>query len=645
MPDTAPYGSWKSPISADLTAGAALSFTGLALDGRDLFWLEGRPAEGGRYTIMHRASDGIVTECTPADFNVRSTVHEYGGAAFSVSQGFIYFQNYRDQRLYRQRLGGLPEALTPAEGYRYADIILDHRHERLICVREDHTAPGEAINTIVAISIRGNDNGAVLASGNDFYSNPRLSPDGSQLAYLTWNHPNMPWDGCELRLAPVGADGSLGEAHLIAGGDSASVFQPEWSPDGVLHFVAEHTGWWNLYRWDSGAAQPLCPMTAEFGRPMWMFGYATYGFASPNKILCCYTQQGVDHLAWLDSASGKLTAIASPYIEVDFLRCGDGVASFIGGSPVSPTSVVHMDFDGDRLLPIKRAFDVTIDVGYLSAPEAISFPTTGDRQAHALYYAPKNRDFTAPAAELPPLITLSHGGPTSATTAALRYSIQFWTSRGIAVVDVNYGGSVGYGRQYRRRLNGQWGVVDVDDCCNAALFLARRGLADRDRLIIKGGSAGGYTTFACLTFRNDVFRAGAGHFGVADLEIFTRDTHKFESQYLSTLVGPYPERKDLYLARSPINFVDNLQCPLILFHGDEDKIVPPGQSQMMFDAVRLKGLPTAYLLFPGEQHGFRQAATVRRAHEAELFFFSRIFEFEPAEAIEPVAIENLPAGV
>ena len=644
MPTIAPYGSWKSPITADLTAGGAISFSGLVVDGRDMFWLESRPNEGGRHTIMRRASDGVVSERTPPGFYVRSTVHEYGGGAFAVSRGSIYFVNFKDQRLYSQPLGGPPEALTPAGGHRYADIILDHQRKQLVCVREDHTGEGEPVNTIVTVSLRGGDSGTVLASGNDFYSNPRLSPDGSQLAYLTWNHPNMPWDGCELRLAPVRPDGILGESCLVAGSHTESIFQPGWSPDGVLHFVAEHTGWWNLYRWKGGAAESLCPMQAEFGRPMWLFGFSTYGFASANKILCCYTQQGVDRLAWLDTSSRELSPIASTYTEVDFLSCGDGMAAFIGGSPVLPSTVVHMDFDGDRIRTIQQAFAVTVDNGYISAGEEIDFPTASHRRAHAVYYAPRNRDFTAPAAERPPLILMSHGGPTSAATTALRYVVQYWTSRGFAVADVNYGGSTGYGREYRLRLNGEWGVVDVEDCCNAALFLVEKGLADRDRLAIKGGSAGGYTTFACLAFRNDVFRAGAAHFGVADLEIFAKDTHKFESHYLNTLVGPYPERRDLYLARSPINFTDELRCALILFQGDEDKIVPPSQSQMMFDAVRQKGLPTAYLLFRGEQHGFRKAESLKRAHEAELYFFSKIFGFEPGEPIEPIAIENLPAG-
>jgi dipeptidyl aminopeptidase/acylaminoacyl peptidase len=454
----------------------------------------------------------------------------------------------------------------------------------------------------------------------------------------------MPWDGCQLQVAPVNRDGTLGHARVLAGGSSESIFQPEWSPDGVLHFAAEPTGWWNIYRWEDGAPQALCPMQAEFGRPMWMFGYSTYGFASARRILCCYTEQGRDHLAWLDTVAGKMTPIPAPYTEIDFLRCSEGMAAFVGGSPTSPYTVVLMDLDGDRMLPLRPGFEVSIGTGYISVPTDVVFPTTGGLEGHTWYYPPTNKDFVAATGETPPLVVMSHGGPTSAAVTALRYMIQYWTSRGFAVADVNYGGSVGYGRDYRRRLQGQWGVVDVDDCCNAALFLTEKGLADRNRLAVRGASAGGFCTLACLTFRNEVFGAGAALFGVADLVTFTSDTHKFESHYLSTLVGPYPERQDLYFARSPINFAENLRCPLILLHGDEDKVVPPAQSQVMFDAVRRKGLPTAYILFPGEQHGFRKAESLRRSFEAELYFYSKVFGFELAESMDPLTIENLPAS-
>lgn len=641
MPHIAPFGSWTSPISADLAASTAVSFTGLAVEGRDLYWLESKPSEAGRYAIMHRPQGGPIVERTRPDFSARSTVHEYGGGALAVSDRILYFVNYSDQRIYRQAPDQAPVPLTPSAAFRYADMIVDRQRQRLVCVREDHSRPGEPVNSIVAQDLSGEGDAPVLASGNDFYSNPRLSPDGRKLAYLTWNHPNMPWDGCELWVADVKSDGTLGRASLVAGGRSESVFQPEWSPGGVLHFVAEHTGWWNLYCWRDGAIQPLCPAQAEFGRPMWLFGFSTYGFASEERLLCCLTEQGLDRLAWLDSNSGTLTPIDAPCTDIEFLRCGDGVAAFVGGSPSKPASVMQLDFASGQVESIRPAFTPHIDAAYFSSPESLQFPTTGQRQAHALYYAPRNPDYAAPQTERPPLIVISHGGPTSSASTTLRYGIQYWTSRGFAVIDVNYGGSTGYGREYRRRLLGQWGVVDVDDCCSAALYLADRGLVDRDRLAIRGGSAGGYTTFACLAFRSEVFGAGSAHFGVADLEIFTKDTHKFEAHYLESLVGPYPEKRDLYVARSPVHFTSQFRCALILFQGDEDKIVPPSQSRMMFDAARLRGLPTAYMLFQGEQHGFRKAESLKRALEAEFFFFSRIFRFELREPIPPISIENL----
>ncbi len=641
MAKEAPYGTWKSPITADLIAGKAISLLELAIDGDDIYWLESHPKEGGRYTIMRRSSDSRIVECTPPDFYARTTVHEYGGGAFTVADGVIYFANYRDQHLYRQRLRYQPELLTPGDGYRYADLVVDRKRDRLICIREDHTGGTEAVNSIVSVALRGGDDGRILVQGNSFYSSARLSPDGSKLAYLTWNHPNMPWDGCELWVADVKRDGMLENARLVTGGPTESVFQPEWSPDGVLHFVVESSGWWNLYRWDGSMLETLYPMQAEFGLPQWVFCMFTYDFASPTKILCCYSQDGTWHLAWLDTSAKKLTRIESSYTDISDIRTGDGFAVFTAGSPTQPMSVVRMDLQTGKMETLKQAFEVTVDPGYFSIPQAITYPTDGGNGSHGIYYPPSNKDFVAPADERPPLMVISHGGPTGATGTALRYAIQYWTSRGIAVLDVNYGGSTGYGRDYRQRLNGNWGIVDVADCCNSALYLVEKGLADRDRLAVRGGSAGGYTTLACLTFRPEVFKAGASHFGLSELEVFVKDTHKFESRYLYSMIGPYPQRKDLYIERSPINSIKNISAPLILFQGEEDKIVPPSQSQMMFEAVRGKELPVAYLLFKGEQHGFRKAENIKRSLEAELYFYSKIFGFELAEPVEPVNIENL----
>lgn len=636
----APYGSWKSPITADLIAAKTIALAETCTDDEDIYWSESRPLEQGRYVIMRRASDGTITECTPPEFSGRTMVHEYGGGAFTVHNGVIYFCNFKDQHLYRQSFDGVPELLTPGDGYRYADLIVDEKRNRIICIREDHTGEGEAVNTIVSININGDDNGTILVQGNNFYSSVRLSPDGNQLAWLTWNHPNMPWDGTELWVADAAEDGTLQNAGLVTGSASESIFQPEWSPDGVLYFVAEDTAWWNLYRWKDRKAEALHPMEAEFGKPQWVFGMSTYAFVSMNKIICSYTQNGLWSLAWLDTDTKKFTKIESPYSDISHIRSGNGFALFIAGSPTQPSAIVRMDAESKKMEVIKQAFEVTVDKEYFSQTKSISFPTTNGKNAYAIYYAPQNKDYTASENEKPPLTVISHGGPTGATGTTLRYGIHYWTSRGFAVLDVNYGGSTGYGREYRQRLNGNWGIVDVDDCCNGALYLVKEGLADPNRLAIRGGSAGGYTTLACLAFR-DVFKVGASHFGISNLEALAKDTHKFESRYLDSMIGPYPERKDLYYERSPINFAHNINCPIILFQGDEDKVVPPDQSRVMFEAVRAREIPTAYVLFQGEQHGFRKAESIKRALEGELYFYSKIFKFDLAEAVEPVPIENL----
>ena len=642
MSQVSPYGSWKSPITSELITKDSISLIELAVDGQDIYWVESRPSEAGRYVIMRREPNGKISECIPPGYSARTTVHEYGGGAFTVSNGVIYFSNFKEQRLYCKSVDGKPQVLTPGEGYRYADLVMDKKRNRLICIREDHTGKGEAVNTIVSVGLSGGDNGKILIEGNNFYASARLNPAGTKLAYLTWNHPNMPWDGCELWVADISPDGTLGSnRYLVAGSATESIFQPEWSPDNVLHFVAETSGWWNLYRWQNDEVESIHPMEAEFGEPQWLFGMTTYDFVSPTKILCCYSQNGTWHLSWLETSTGKLTSITTPFTDFSSIRAGNGFAVFIAGSPILPAAITRLDIETGKIESLKQSFDATVDASYISIPQPINFSTTEGKEAHANYYPPKNADFAAPKGELPPLIVISHGGPTSASGTILRYNIQYWTSRGLALLDVNYGGSSGYGREYRQRLNGNWGVVDVDDCCNGALYLVKKGLADPNRLTIRGGSAGGYTTLACLTFRSEVFKAGASHYGLSELEAFIKETHKFESRYIVSLLGPYPERKDIYYERSPIHFTKNIACPLILFQGDEDKIVPPSQSELMFEAVRAKGLPTAYLLFKGEQHGFRKAENIRRSLEAELYFYSKIFDFMLADEIEPVKIENL----
>jgi dipeptidyl aminopeptidase/acylaminoacyl peptidase len=636
-----PYGSWKSPITSDLIVSGTIGVNDVALDGDDIYWIESRPSERGRNCIVRRTPDGQISDVTPAEFNARTTVHEYGGGAYVVSEGTVYFSNYADQRIYRQTPGSIPQPVTRSEKMYYADGVIDRERRRMICVREDHTAPGrDAINTIVSINLDGDEAGTVLISGNDFYSSPRLSRDGKRLTWLTWNHPNMPWDGTELWVAALNNDGTVGRAELIAGGASESIFQPQWSPEDVLHFVSDRTGWWNLYRWAEGKIEILCEMEAEFGAPQWGFRMSTYGFESENRIICAYNDQGNWRLASLDLMTRKLEPIDTQYTEISNLRVDASRAVFTGGSPTEALSIISVNLATRKIETLRRSSSAEIDEGYLSIPEAIEYPTENGLAAHAFFYPPRNRDYTASQDERPPLLVISHGGPTGAATTTLKLMIQYWTSRGIGVLDVNYGGSTGYGRAYRERLNGNWGVVDVDDCVNGALYLVERGLADGNRLIIRGGSAGGYTTLAALTFR-DVFKAGASYYGVSDLEALEQDCHKFESRYNTSLIGPYPEREELYKARSPIHFTDRLSCPIILFQGLEDKVVPPNQAEMMFDAARAKGLPVAYIPFEGEQHGFRQAKNIKRSLDGELYFYSKVFGFELADEVEPVEIENL----
>lgn len=641
QPQTEPYGSWKSPITADLIASRMIRLMAVALDGEDVYWLEMRPSEGGRYVIVRRTPDGKTADVNPPPFNARTRVHEYGGGSFLVHDGMACFSNFADQRLYCQTPRGAPEPITPDAAFRYADGVVDARRNRIICVREDHTHSGrEAVNAVVGVALDGSGKMETLVSGNDFYSTPRLSPDGTRLCWLAWNHPNMPWDSTELWVAELKSDGAVGRAALVAGGREESIFQPEWSPDGALYFVSDRTGWWNLYRWRGGRVEPCIQMEAEFGLPQWAFGMSTYGFESAERIICTYRRDGVSYLASLDTESLDLTPIATPYTFIGSLRADRGRAVFIGASPTEFAAVVRLDLSTGKWEILQRASDMPMDSGYISTPEAIEFSTERGRTAHALFYPPKNRDYQGPAGEKPPLLVMSHGGPTGAADAALNPAIQYWTSRGIAVVDVNYGGSVGYGRAYRERLKGQWGVVDVDDCANAALYLAKQGRADADRLAIRGGSAGGYTTLAALTFR-DVFKAGGSHFGVSDLEGLAVETHKFESRYLDGLVGPYPERRDLYVARSPIHHAERISCPVIFLQGLEDKVVLPNQAERMVEALRKKGIPVAYLPFEGEQHGFRRQENIRRALEAEAYFYSRVFGFDLADDVEPVEIENL----
>lgn len=636
-----PYGSWKSPLTPDLIVSETIGLGQVALSGDTVYWLEMRPMEKGRHVIVRRTAEGEIMDINPPPYNARTRVQEYGGGAFVVAGEAVFFTNFADQRIYRQQPGTPLQPITPKGHYRYADAIFDEARNRLICVREDHTDnTREALTTLVSLPLDGSGAISVLASGADFYSSPRLSPTGDYLVWLTWNHPNMPWDGTELWIARINAKGELGPAERVAGAIDESILQPEWSPEGILYFISDRSGWWNLCRRHEGQVEVVTRLQAELGSPPWIFGLSSYAFEAAERIICAYQSDGVSRLARLDTATGALEDFDLPYTAIGFLQAKAGRAVAIAASPEEFPALIQLDLATAKWEVLRRASALSVDPGFLSIAEAIQFPTAGGATAHAFFYPPKNKNYSGSLDEQPPLLVMGHGGPTAATDNTLSLKIQYWTSRGIAVLDVNYRGSSGYGREYRRQLEGQWGVADVDDCVHGALYLVERGLVDPQRLAIRGGSAGGFTTLAALAFR-EVFKAGASHYGVSDLEALAKETHKFESRYLDRLIGPYPQRADLYVARSPIHAIDRLSCPVIFFQGLEDKIVPPEQAEQMVAALRRKGVPVAYVPFEGEQHGFRQAENIKRALDAELYFYSRIFGFDMADPITPVPIENL----
>ena len=655
MPTVAPYGSWSSPIDAAMVAssGKRLGSPAIAGDGA-IWWAEGRPTEGGRVVLMRRPAGEESEAITPEGVNVRTRVHEYGGGAWClIESDLVVYVNFSDQRLYRQRLGEEPVAISPEPpspgARRYADIRPAPDGVSLVCVRESHQEDkGEAVNEIVSLALEGSGEPQVLASGRDFYSFPRISPDGGWLAWTCWDHPNMPWDGTELWVAPLT---DSGEERLVAGGSEESVFQPEWGPDGRLHFASDRDGWWNIYRarepgtelsGEEGALVQLTEQKADFAHPQWLFGGATYAFLASGAIACIRCAQGEERLFLLQPAGWEPTDLGLPFTAFGFpaLSARGETVAFAAASPESESAVVLYDVERGEMEMVRSSSEEPADPAYVSRPRPVEFPTGDGETAYGFYYPPVNPEFEAPEGELPPLIVEIHGGPTSHATPALDREFLYWTSRGIGVVDVNYRGSSGYGREYRNRLRGTWGVVDTEDCVNAARHLADQGEADGARLAIRGGSAGGYATLCALTF-HESFAAGASYYGVADAEALARDTHKFEAHYLDRLIGPYPERADLYRTRSPIHYVERLRSPVILFQGLEDAVVPPNQTEAMAAALERNGVPHAYLSFAGEQHGFRRAETNIRCLEAELYFYGRIMGFEPEGNPEPVEITGL----
>ena len=646
---TLPFGAWPSPITPGAIVAGTVRLSSVSLDSGRIGWLEGRPGEGGRNVLVRadvrtggaRAdAPGRPADVTPAPYNVRSRVHEYGGGAYAVSGDRVWFSNDADGRIHVQAAGAAPVALTAQGAARFADLVFDPVRRRLLAVRESHREGGPPVNDLVAVSIAG---GAVrvLASGHDFFAAPAPSPDGRRLAWLAWDQPDMPWDAAVLWLADLDRDGVPGAPVRITGGAGCAAFQPAWSPDGALWCVADPDGWWNLHRWRDGGLRCVYRIGHEFGKPLWQLGTTTFGFDAAGGVVCTWRGDGAWRLGRLDPAGGTMTPVTLPWTSIDSLRVRGSTAAFIGGAPDRGAAVVSVDLESGETRVHRASSALSIDEGVLSRPVALRYPTAGGEEvAHGFHYPPRNTSYRGPAAESPPLLVMSHGGPTGAASDTLNPMIQFWTSRGFAVLDVDYRGSTGYGRAYRERLYGAWGVADVEDCVAGAAHLAGTGRADRDRLAIRGSSAGGYGTLAALAF-HDVFRAGASYYGICDLEALAADTHKFEARYLDRLVGVWPAQREVYRARSPLHHAARIGCPVIFFQGLDDRVVPPNQAESMVDALDRRGLPVAYLRFEGEGHGFRRADTIRRCLEAELFFYARVFGFEPADAPAPVEIRNL----
>jgi dipeptidyl aminopeptidase/acylaminoacyl peptidase len=644
-PAVAPYGSWASPLSAEALAAGGISFGDLrSADGR-LYWTENVPARGGAIALFS-STDGAVAAVTPEDANVRSRVHEYGGAPFLIDGGTVYYSQFSDQRLYALREGGKPAPLTP-DKYRYADCVAQPGAQKstaaLICVREDHTDPAHVRNTLVRLPIPGTGAGEVLFEGTDFVSYPRLSPDGKQLAFVTWNHPNMPWDGSELHVAGLTAQGLKG-AKIIAGGATESVQEPQWDTDGTLYFISDRSGFWNLYAQRADGTHPAWAREAEFSAPLWQFGQSNYALLGDGRAVVNFRERGTSRLAVLDLKTGSHRELNLPYVDFSHVTKIDaGHIAAVAGSSKAPLSIVSIDIGSNKVTTLRAAGQSPLAADSISVAVAIDFPSAHGRTSHAFYYAPTNPKYQGTPGALPPLLAFVHGGPTGQSSPSLHSGVQFWTSRGFAVVDVNYGGSSGYGRAYRQELNGNWGVVDVEDTIAAVRFLIDTKRADPERTAISGGSAGGYTVLVALSTSN-VFKAGADHFGISDMTALVRDTHKFESRYVDSLIGPLPAAQAVYDSRSPLNHLDGFKVPLLVLQGADDPVVPPNQSQRIVEALRARHVPVAYVLYPGEGHGFRNPKNIINSLQAELSFYGQVFGFRPADQLPPLKVEGLTPG-
>ena len=637
MTITKPYGTWESLITSEMLVGGAVRLGEIVTDGDDVWWAESRPDEGGRTVIVRNGKDQ-----TDKKTNVRTLVHEYGGSAWWVRNGTLVYSQYLDQRLYRRDKSGDSIPLTPEsetqQSYRYADGRITNNEDWYVCVRETHTSSDEEpSNEIVAVPLDGSQQIRVLVSGPDFVSSPRVSKEGDQIAWVQWNHPNMPWDDTQLCIA------SLEEMVLsnqkVTKSKAESFFQPEWDDQGNLHVVSDRNNWWNLFRVDQSTNEidltSLTNIEAEIGLPQWVFGQSRYAFVG-DEIWFVYREAGIDKLATL-SSNGQFEQIKIDATEIESVtNYQDGIVATVS-SWKAESSVMFIN--SEEVRPLSKTRDLDIGESWFPVPETFTYQTSDSEKAHALFYSPTNPEYEIHENENPPLIVLAHGGPTGSARRQLQLSIAYWTSRGFGVADVDYRGSTGYGRLYRNSLRNSWGLADVEDCVAVAKHLVAQKKVDKNRLAIKGGSAGGFTVLAALTF-HDTFTAGASRYGIADLAILAKDTHKFESRYLDRLVGKWPEDEEIYKQRSPIHHIEQLSTPMVILQGSEDPIVPPNQAHLMAKKLKENDIPHALIEFSDEGHGFRKAPNITKAIESELAFFAQIFNFEPFDDLPKICIES-----
>ncbi|MEM8985835.1 MAG: prolyl oligopeptidase family serine peptidase [Pseudomonadota bacterium] len=639
---TAPYGAWSSPLSAEHLSGQSYGFFDLQFNHGALYWREHKPSEGGKYALMHFTKKDGAAEAGGQSLDVRTQVHEYGGRAVLAANDFVVVSNIADHQLYQWSAGGHARKLTAIDGLRFADCVEDAARNRIICVREDHRGEGEAQNTIAAIMLEpsSSDEGQrVLVEGSDFFAYPALSPDGEKIAWVSWDHPNLPWDNTSLWVGDIDQAGEIVNRRKLNDGVRESILQPRWKDNETLYFISDRTDWWNIHVWKNGEIHVVHKRSADFAFPLWLLGENHYDFLPNGDIIARFVEDQSYALGRISTSNGALTPIPLDGGEPGGFVVGDDSIYVVVRSKTGHDILAQYDISTGETSVIRQIDEPRLEDNFISQAQAVSFNTSNGEKAYAYYYAPANPQFRAPAEDKPPLIVKMHGGPTFHTSPYLNYDIQFWTSRGFALLDVNYRGSSGFGRAFRRSLYGEWGVKDIEDAINGALYIADEGLVDRDRLLIRGSSAGGFAVLAALAF-HDVFAGGGNYFGVSDLEMIAKDTHKFESHYFEHLVGPYPEARTTFIERSPINSIERLNKPLITLQGADDKVVPPNQSELIFEALKADGTPTAYLLFDDEKHGFQKAETRKRALEAELYFYGKILGFEPAGDIAPVLIHN-----